>query len=88
MTRAFAVDEWLCGFTVHQAQRSITDTLPDRVLVLFLDDPRHLPPMASLEKLLRMVPERNVLHVLEDVTPRNPVWDRLARAILGDQHGM
>ena len=86
MTRAFAEDEWLCGFTVQQAQRSITDTLPDRVLVLFLDDPCHLPPMASLDKLLRMVPERNVLHVQRGVTPGDPVWERLARDILGDEH--
>ena len=83
VTRAFAEDEWLCGFTVQQAQRSITDTLPDRVLVLFVGHPRHLPPMPSLHKLLRMVPERNVLHVRRDVTARDPVWNRLARDILG-----
>nr|KAG5706840.1 hypothetical protein BaRGS_004175 [Batillaria attramentaria] len=46
-----------------KAQRSITDTMPDRVIVVFMEDPAHLPPMVSLERLLRMVPERNVLHV-------------------------
>nr|KAG5695624.1 hypothetical protein BaRGS_032264 [Batillaria attramentaria] len=40
------VDEWLCGFTVQQAQRSITDTMPDRVIVVFMEDPARLPPMA------------------------------------------
>nr|KAG5704423.1 hypothetical protein BaRGS_024278 [Batillaria attramentaria] len=66
VTRAFGMDEWLCGFTVQQAQRSITDTMPDRVIVVFMEDPARLPPMASLERLLRMVPERNVLHVHRD----------------------
>ncbi|KAK7497244.1 hypothetical protein BaRGS_00011538, partial [Batillaria attramentaria] len=59
VTPNFGRDEWLCGFTVHQAQRSITDTMPDRVIVVFMEDPAHLPPMVSLERLLRMVPERN-----------------------------
>nr|KAG5689581.1 hypothetical protein BaRGS_021102 [Batillaria attramentaria] len=54
VTRDFAMDEWLSGFTVIQAQRSITDTMPDRVIVVFMEDPARLPPMASLERLLRM----------------------------------
>nr|KAG5695323.1 hypothetical protein BaRGS_006547 [Batillaria attramentaria] len=37
-----------------QAQRSITDTMPDRVIVVFMEDPARLPPMASLERLLRI----------------------------------
>nr|KAG5699449.1 hypothetical protein BaRGS_016295 [Batillaria attramentaria] len=53
VTRHFATDEWACGFTVQQAQRSITDTMPDRVIVVFMEDPARLPPMASLERLLR-----------------------------------
>ncbi|XP_070205922.1 toll-like receptor 4 [Littorina saxatilis] len=81
--RAFAEDDWSCGFTVQQAQRSITDTLPDRVLVLFMDDPSTLPPMASLELLMRNYPERNVFHVHRDTPVEDPVWQRLAEAILG-----
>ncbi|KAK7481411.1 hypothetical protein BaRGS_00027367 [Batillaria attramentaria] len=84
VTRDFAMDEWACGFTVQQAQRSITDTMPDRVIVVFMEDPARLPPMASLERLLRMVPERNVMHVHRDTPPHDPQWDRLARAILGE----
>ncbi|KAK7481395.1 hypothetical protein BaRGS_00027365 [Batillaria attramentaria] len=84
VTRDFAMDEWACGFTVQQAQRSITDTMPDRVIVVFMEDPARLPPMASLERLLRMVPERNVMYVHRDTPPHDPQWDRLARAILGE----
>nr|KAG5695318.1 hypothetical protein BaRGS_006542 [Batillaria attramentaria] len=84
VTRDFAMDEWACGFTVQQAQRSITDTMPDRVIVVFMEDPARLPPMTSLERLLRMVPERNVMYVHRDTPPHDPQWDRLARAILGE----
>nr|KAG5695320.1 hypothetical protein BaRGS_006544 [Batillaria attramentaria] len=83
VTRDFARDEWACGFTVQQAQRSITDTMPDRVIVVFMEDPARLPPMASLERLLRMVPERNVMYVHKDTPPHDPQWDRLAMAITG-----
>nr|KAG5712276.1 hypothetical protein BaRGS_023855 [Batillaria attramentaria] len=83
VTRAFAMDDWACGFTVQQAQRSITDTMPDRVIVIFMEDPARLPPMASLERLLRMVPESNVLHVKKETPPGHPVWDRVAEHILG-----
>ncbi|KAK7473690.1 hypothetical protein BaRGS_00035087 [Batillaria attramentaria] len=86
VTHDFAMDEWLCGFTVQQAQRSITDTMPDRVIVVFLEDPARLPPMASLERLLRMVPERNVLHVHRDTPPHHAVWDSLAEHVLGENH--
>nr|KAG5712293.1 hypothetical protein BaRGS_023872 [Batillaria attramentaria] len=86
VTRDFATDEWACGFTVQQAQRSITDTMPDRVIVVFMEDPARLPPMASLERLLRMVPESNVLHVKKETPPGHPVWDRLAELILFDSH--
>ena len=77
-------DRW-AGFLVNHAQRSITDTMPDRVIVVFLEDPARLPPMASLERLLRMVPERNVLHVHRDTPPQDAVWDRLAKHILGEE---
>ncbi|XP_076445079.1 toll-like receptor 4 [Babylonia areolata] len=82
VTPAFAEDDWSCGFTVHQAQRSITDTLPNRVLVVFMEDPRRLPPMASLERMLRHYPECNVFHVPRHAPVHHPVWDRLARAIV------
>ncbi|XP_076445731.1 LOW QUALITY PROTEIN: uncharacterized protein LOC143283401 [Babylonia areolata] len=82
VTPAFAEDDWSSGFTVHQAQRSITDTLPDRVLVVFMEDPRRLPLMVSLERTLRHYPERNVFHVPRHAPVHHPVWDRLARAIV------
>ena len=85
VTPAFAACELTCGFTVQQAQYSITDTSPDRVVVVFLEDPHHLPPMASLELLLRNYPEGNVFHVHKDTPPNHPVWARLAKAILGEE---
>ncbi|KAK7473689.1 hypothetical protein BaRGS_00035086 [Batillaria attramentaria] len=85
VTRDFAMDEWLSGFTVIQAQRSITDTMPDRVIVVFMEDPARLPPMASLERLLRMVPERNVLHVHRDTPPHRAVWGTVAELIKGSE---
>ncbi|KAK7111540.1 hypothetical protein V1264_011151 [Littorina saxatilis] len=81
VTRDFSKDEWACGFTVQQAQRSITDTMPDRVIVVFLDEPRDLPAMPSLQLLLRMVPERNILHVHRDTPPQHQVWKTLADLI-------
>ncbi|KAK7097190.1 toll-like receptor 3 [Littorina saxatilis] len=71
VTREFSKDEWACGFTVQQAQRSITDTMPDRVIVVFLEEPRVLPAMPSLQLLLRMVPESNILHVHGDTPPQH-----------------
>ena len=68
---------------VQLAQRSIMDTHPDRVLVVLLEDPRHLPPSASLQRLLRHCPQSNVLHVPPDAPSRHPAWQRLATAILG-----
>ncbi|KAK7111543.1 hypothetical protein V1264_011154 [Littorina saxatilis] len=81
VTRDFSQDEWACGFTVQQAQRSITDTMPDRVIVVFLEEPRVLPAMPSLQLLLRMVPERNILHVHRDTPPQHQVWKTLADLI-------
>ncbi|KAK7111536.1 hypothetical protein V1264_011147 [Littorina saxatilis] len=81
VTRDFSQDEWACGFTVQQAQRSITDTMPDRVIIVFLDEPRVLPAMPSLQLLLRMVPERNILHVHRDTPPQHQVWKTLADLI-------
>ena len=83
VTLDFSQDEWACGFTVQQAQRSITETRPDRVIVVFLEDPTVLPAMPSMEMLLRMVPERNVLHVHRDTPARDPVWKTLADLITG-----
>ncbi|XP_070185531.1 insulin-like growth factor-binding protein complex acid labile subunit isoform X1 [Littorina saxatilis] len=81
VTRDFSQDEWACGFTVQQAQRSITDTMPDRVIIVFLEEPRVLPAMPSLQLLLRMVPERNILHVHRDTPPQHQVWKTLADLI-------
>ncbi|KAK7095463.1 toll-like receptor 3 isoform X1 [Littorina saxatilis] len=85
VTRDFSQDEWACGFTVQQAQRSITDTMPDRVIVVFFEEPRVLPAMPSLRLLLRMVPERNILHVHRDTPPQHPVWKTLADLITREQ---
>ncbi|KAK7110920.1 hypothetical protein V1264_014715 [Littorina saxatilis] len=85
VTRELSRDEWACGFTVQQAQRSITDTMPDRVIVVFLEEPRVLPAMPSLQLLLRMVPESNILHVHRDTPPRHHVWKTLAHLITKEQ---
>ena len=84
VTLDFCQDEWACGFTVQQAQRSISDTMPDRVIVVFLEEPMVLPATPSLEMLLRMVPERNVLHVHRNTPAEDPVWRTLADLITGE----
>ena len=82
VTPDFANDEYLSGFTVHQAQRCITNSLPNRVIVLMLEHPNNLPPMLSLERLLRMIPERNVLHARRNTPADHEIWRRLAQLIL------
>ena len=83
VTHDFMEDEW-CTFAAHQSLRSILDPLPDRMLVLFMDDPGRVQPMAWLHDLLRTLPERNVFHVQRDTPVGHPVWDRLAEAIIGE----
>ena len=85
VTPAFATCPRAC-FTVQLAQRSIMDTRPDRVLVVLLEDPRHIPPAASLQRLLRHCPHNNVLHVPPGAPSHHPAWQRLAAAILGEEN--
>nr|KAG5706045.1 hypothetical protein BaRGS_028154 [Batillaria attramentaria] len=80
-------DRW-AGFLVNHAQRSISDIMPDRVIVVFMEQPANLaqgpldyPTRVSMERLLRMVPERNVFHVHRDISPNHPAWDRLIQLI-------
>ncbi|KAK7496125.1 hypothetical protein BaRGS_00012535 [Batillaria attramentaria] len=87
VTRELLQDRW-AGFLVNHAQRSISDIMPDRVIVVFMEQPAHLsqgppdhPARVSMERLLRMVPERNVFHVHRDIPPNHPVWDRLTELI-------
>ncbi|KAK7496124.1 hypothetical protein BaRGS_00012534 [Batillaria attramentaria] len=87
VTRELLQDRW-AGFLVNHAQRSISDIMPDRVIVVFMEQPAHLaqgppdhPARVSMERLLRMVPERNVFHVHRDIPPNHPVWDRLTQLI-------
>ncbi|KAK7102541.1 toll-like receptor 3 [Littorina saxatilis] len=83
VTQTFLQDDW-SGYSVLQAQGSISDTLPDRVLVLMVGplqawtarEPSHL----SLRTLLRMIPESCVYHVPGAVTSRHNIW-----ATLGDR---
>ncbi|XP_076445602.1 uncharacterized protein LOC143283303 [Babylonia areolata] len=89
VTRAFAEDEdGSCGFTVQQVARcGLPDALPSRLFVVFTEDPRRLPPTASLDKVLRPLclcpcPARNVFHVPRNTPVHHPLWDRLAGAIL------
>ncbi|KAK7102540.1 toll-like receptor 3 [Littorina saxatilis] len=86
VTQTFLQDDW-SGYSVLQAQGSISDTLPDRVLVLMVGplqpwtarEPSHL----SMRTLLRMIPESCVYHVPGAFTPRHNIWttlgDRIAR---------
>ena len=83
VTQDFLEDEW-CIFAAHHSQRNILDPLPDRLLVVFIDDPRHIPPMSWLHELLRTLPEQNVFHVPRDTPAGHPVWGRLAEAIIGE----
>ena len=84
MKQAFLEDHW-SGFAVQQAQGVISDMTPDRVLVLYVGQPRldaaRGPTHLSMDRLLRMVAERNVYHVPNYVTLRHPIWAALADAI-------
>ncbi|KAK7496123.1 hypothetical protein BaRGS_00012533 [Batillaria attramentaria] len=87
VTRELLQDRW-AGFLVNHAQRSISDIMPDRVIVVFMEQPANLaqgppdhPARVSMQRLLRMVPERNVFHVHRDIPPNHPVWDRLTQLI-------
>ncbi|KAK7496127.1 hypothetical protein BaRGS_00012537 [Batillaria attramentaria] len=87
VTRELLQDRW-AGFLVNHAQRSISDIMPDRVIVVFMEQPANLaqgpldyPTRVSMERLLRMVPERNVFHVHRDISPNHPAWDRLIQLI-------
>ncbi|KAK7496179.1 hypothetical protein BaRGS_00012589 [Batillaria attramentaria] len=87
VTRELLQDRW-AGFLVNHAQRSISDIMPDRVIVVFMEQPANLaqgppdhPARVSMKRLLRMVPERNVFHVHRDIPPNHPVWDRLTQLI-------
>ncbi|XP_070190260.1 toll-like receptor 4 [Littorina saxatilis] len=86
VTQTFLQDDW-SGYSVLQAQGSISDALPDRVLVLMMGplqpwiptEPSHL----SMRTLLRRIPESCVYHVSEAVSAHNSIWatlgDRIAR---------
>ncbi|XP_070193096.1 toll-like receptor 4 [Littorina saxatilis] len=84
VTQTFLQDDW-SGYSVLQAQGSISDTLPDRVLVLMVGplqpwtarEPSHL----SLRTLLRMIPESCVYHVPGAVTSRHNIWATLGERI-------
>ncbi|KAK7087134.1 hypothetical protein V1264_021223 [Littorina saxatilis] len=87
VTQTFLQDDW-SGFSVLQAQGSISDTLPDRVLVLMVGplqpwaarEPSHL----SMRTLLRMIPESCVYHVPGAVTSRHNIWVTLGDRIASD----
>lgn len=84
VTQAFSQDDWACGFAVTQAQRSISANMPDRVIVLFFEDPSRLPAMPPLQMLLRMVPEKNILYVRPGTPQDHDVWKILADMILDE----
>ncbi|XP_076441085.1 toll-like receptor 4 [Babylonia areolata] len=87
VTRAFSEgDDWACSFAVAQAQRSINANMPDRVIVIFFEDPARLQAMPALAKLLRMVPEGNVMYIRYGTPADHPVWRDLADLILREPH--
>ena len=74
VTANFLQDQW-SGLAVHQAQLGVSDTMPHRVLLLYMmqdrhdhhhhhqPDPLNRPSPVSLQRLVRMLPESNVFHV-------------------------
>ena len=88
VTQAMLEDGW-SGFLVLQAQCSISDTMPDRVLVLLVDQLQApaeagCPTHVSTRRLLRMVPESSVYQVPRHATRRHSLWRCLAEAIARD----
>ncbi|KAL8600174.1 hypothetical protein ACOMHN_060126 [Nucella lapillus] len=89
VTQAFMEDE-MSGYTVLHAQTALSDTMPRRVLLLYVGrlnpGPAHRPTHLSMERLLHTLPESSVYHVptsIEDC-PEHPVWLALTRAVLED----
>ncbi|KAK7087135.1 hypothetical protein V1264_021224 [Littorina saxatilis] len=87
VTQTFLQDDW-SGFSVLQAQGSISDTLPDRVLVLMMGPLQpwaaRVPSHLSMRTLLRMIPESCVYHVPGTVTSRHSIWVTLGDRIASD----
>ncbi|XP_076439543.1 uncharacterized protein LOC143279391 [Babylonia areolata] len=85
VTQDFSRDEWACGFTVQQATRCITAMTPERVIVVFLENPDTLEPMPSLQLLLPLVPHHHIFHVHPMAPAHHPAWRALAEAIVGEE---
>ncbi|XP_076465002.1 toll-like receptor 2 type-2 [Babylonia areolata] len=84
VTEDFSTDHWASGYAVRQALRSITALTPWRVIVLLLQDPRVLPPMPDLQRLLPHVPPHHVIRAHPLAPHHHPAWKALADAIVGE----
>ena len=83
ITTSLPQDPW-SGFTVHQALLSMKSSMPDRIVLLFLDDPRRLQHVRDLDLLLRDIPPANIIYLPKMCPKDHPEWKRLARMIIGD----
>ncbi len=61
--------------------QSITDRMPDRVLLLCVGV-NHVPALASLRSLLNTVSEKQVFFLPAFASRNHPAWDRMADVIL------
>ena len=82
VTRALTQDDF-GGFVGQQALHSMYTSMPDRVLLLFLDPVPDLQPVSALGLLLRDVPPGNRFHVPKTCPRRHPEWARMAFTIIG-----
>ncbi|KAK7116002.1 toll-like receptor 3 [Littorina saxatilis] len=72
----------MAGFTTRAVLQSISDKMPDRVLLVCVGV-RHVPALASVRALLDTVPENQVFFVPDRAGEDHPAWDDMAAVIMG-----
>ena len=71
----------MAGFMTRAVLQTITDRMPDRVLLLCVGVSQ-VPALASLRALLDTVSEKQVFFLPARASRNHPAWDRLADVIL------
>ena len=71
----------MSGFMVRAVLQSISDHMPERVVVMVVGTDG-IPEVASLKTLLESVPEKNVFYVQQTMADSHEVWNNMARVIL------
>ena len=80
LTPALSRDH-MVGFMTRAVLQTITDRMPDRVLLLCVGV-RHVPALASLRVLLETVSEKQVFFLPAHDDRDHPAWDCMSDVIL------